>query len=86
MFEYKDYVESANYIKNRIRDRYPRIAIILGSGLGTLCEEIEDKIVIRYNEIPNFPISTVEGHTGELIIGKLGNKEIMAMNRKISLL
>ena len=47
---------------------------------------IKEKIVIKYNEIPNFPVSTVEGHAGELIIGKLGGKEIIAMNRKISLL
>ena len=43
-------------------------------------EEFEKKIVIKYNEIPNFPVSTVEGHAGELIIGKLGEKEIIAMN------
>lgn len=86
MFSYEKYEESAKYIKDKIGDLNPKIAIILGSGLGVLSDEIDEKIVIKYNDIPNFPVSTVEGHAGELIIGKLGGKEIIAMNRKISLL
>lgn len=80
MFKYEDYLETANFIKNKIGERIPRIAIILGSGLGVLSEEIQNKKVIKYSEIPNFPISTVEGHAGELIIGELKGKEIIAMN------
>lgn len=80
MFSYKEYEQSANYIKEKIGKKTPKIAIILGSGLGTLSSEIEEKIVIKYNEIPNFPVSTVEGHAGELIIGKIEGKEIIAMN------
>lgn len=83
MFNYEDYEKSANYIKERIKGRNPKIAIILGSGLGVLNGEIENKIVINYKEIPNFPVSTVEGHAGELIIGNLGGKEIIAMNGRI---
>ena len=86
MFEYQDYVKSANFIKEKIGNRKPKIAIILGSGLGVLSSEIENKVVIKYADIPNFPVSTVEGHAGELIIGELSGKEIIAMNRKISLL
>lgn len=80
MFKYENYVESANYIRERIGDRKPKIAIILGSGLGVISEDIQDKIIINYKEIPNFPVSTVDGHAGELIIGKIGDKEIIAMN------
>ncbi len=80
MFNYEKYVESANYIKEKMKGKKPKIAIILGSGLGVISDDIEDKIVINYKEIPNFPVSTVEGHAGELIIGKLGDKEIIAMN------
>lgn len=80
MYKYEDYVKSANFIKEKMGDRKPKIAIILGSGLGSLSSEITDKIVLNYKDIPNFPVSTVEGHAGELIIGKLGNKEIIAMN------
>ena len=57
----------------------PDTAIILGTGLGSLVNEITDKYEIKYEDIPNFPLSTVEGHSGKLIFGKLGNKEIMAM-------
>ncbi len=80
MFSYSNYEESSKYIKSKIGELRPRIAIILGSGLGVLSEEIEDKIVINYRDIPNFPVSTVEGHAGELIIGKLNGVEIIAMN------
>ena len=71
MFSYEKYQESANYIKNKLGEFKPKIAIILGSGLGVLSDEFDKKIVIKYSEIPNFPISTVEGHAGELIIGLL---------------
>jgi len=57
----------------------PKTAIILGTGLGQLASEITDKYEFPYNEIPNFPVSTVEGHAGKLIFGKLGGKDIMAM-------
>jgi purine-nucleoside phosphorylase len=57
----------------------PETAIILGTGLGSLVNEITDKYEVQYKDIPNFPLSTVEGHSGKLIFGKLGNKEIMAM-------
>ena len=77
MFKYEDYEKSANYLKERVNGLNPKIAIVLGSGLGVLSEEIKDKIVIKYNEIPNFPVSTVAGHAGELIIGKIGQKTVV---------
>lgn len=57
----------------------PKVGIILGTGLGNLASHITDKEEISYSDIPNFPISTVEGHSGKLIFGKLGDKEVMAM-------
>ena len=59
--------------------RFPKVGIILGTGLGELATQITDKQEIRYEDIPNFPVSTVEGHSGKLIIGKLGNCEVLAM-------
>lgn len=50
----------------------PETAIILGTGLGSLVHEITEAYEICYSEIPNFPVSTVEGHSGKLIFGKLG--------------
>lgn len=58
---------------------HPTTAIVLGTGLGQLASEITDATEFSYKDIPNFPVSTVEGHAGKLIFGKLGGKDIMAM-------
>ena len=70
--------ETATYLKGKI-STHPETAIILGTGLGSLVHEIADKYEIDYKDIPHFPLSTVEGHSGKLIFGKLGDKDIMAM-------
>ena len=70
--------ETASFISEHMHST-PETAIILGTGLGSLVNEITEKYEIKYEDIPNFPISTVEGHCGKLIFGKLGNKDIMAM-------
>ena len=70
--------ETAAFIKRKITN-HPETAIILGTGLGSLAYDITEKYEINYTDIPNFPLSTVEGHSGKLIFGKLGNKDIMAM-------
>ncbi len=69
---------TANFIKERIKSS-PEIGIILGTGLGGLVNEIEIIDSIPYHEIPNFPVSTVQGHAGRLIFGKLGDKDVLAM-------
>ena len=71
--------ETAEFLKSKMRTS-PETAIILGTGLGSLVNEITEKYEIEYKDIPNFPLSTVEGHSGKLIFGKLGGKEIMAMH------
>lgn len=70
--------ETAAYIKGKISIE-PEIGIILGTGLGGLVKEITIKHTIPYEEIPNFPVSTVEGHSGKLIFGELGGKQVVAM-------
>ncbi len=70
--------ETAAFLRGKMHTN-PQTAIILGTGLGNLANEITEKYEIRYQDIPNFPVSTVEGHNGKLIFGKLGNKDIMAM-------
>lgn len=57
----------------------PRYALILGSGLGTLADEIQDPQVVEYSEIPHFPVSTVPGHAGRLVLGMLAGKPVAAM-------
>ena len=70
--------ETATWLKVKMPSS-PTTAIILGTGLGKLANEITDAYRIPYTEIPNFPVSTVEGHSGNLIFGKLGNKDVLAM-------
>ncbi len=75
---YKKIQETASWLKERMTTS-PKTAIILGTGLGQLASEITDSYEFPYQDIPNFPVSTVEGHSGKLIFGKLGGKDIMAM-------
>ncbi len=70
--------QTSNYLKSKIEE-IPNTAIILGTGLGELVHEINNKQIIPYTEIPNFPVSTVEGHSGNLIVGTLGGKKVLAM-------
>ena len=70
--------ETADFIKSKTTVK-PMAGIILGTGLGGLVKEIKAETVIPYEEIPNFPVSTVEGHSGKLIFGNLGNQPVVAM-------
>lgn len=77
-----NYKETSDYLKKRIADSgraLPTVAIVLGSGLGKLGEKIEQPLVIPYKEIPHFKTSTAIGHKGNLIVGTLGDKAVMAM-------
>ena len=70
--------QTAQWIKERVAV-LPRTAIVLGTGLGRLAAEIEVEQEFPYADIPHFPVSTVEGHSGRLLFGRLGGKEIMAL-------
>ena len=70
--------ESAQFIQSKSEVK-PQIGLILGSGLGVLADEIQNPVKINYSEIPNFPVSTVEGHEGCLVLGELEGKMVVAM-------
>lgn len=70
--------EAVKFIRTKT-SMEPKIGIILGTGLGGLAKEIEQEVIIDYEEIPHFPISTVESHHGKLIFGRIGGKEVVAM-------
>ncbi len=70
--------ETASYIKSKT-DFTPEVGIILGTGLGGMVREIKSQFIIDYEEIPNFPVSTVEGHHGKLIFGQINGKNVIAM-------
>lgn len=75
--------ETIEYINKRIDGFKPELGIILGTGLGGLVNEIEVAHQLMYSNIPNFPISTLEFHSGKLIFGKLGGKRIVAMQGRL---
>lgn len=70
--------ETAAFIKAKIKDT-PTIGIVLGSGLGGLIDAVGKEAEIPYSSIPNFPISTVQGHSGKLVLGKMGEKNVLLM-------
>lgn len=70
--------QTKEYLLSKIK-LCPSVGLVLGSGLGILAEEIENPVYINYDEIPHFPVSTVEGHEGRLVIGNLRGKRVIAM-------
>ncbi|MCI2254632.1 purine-nucleoside phosphorylase [Domibacillus sp. PGB-M46] len=70
--------EAAGFLKEKLNVT-PEVGLILGSGLGVLADEVENAVSIPYETIPHFPVSTVEGHAGELVIGTLSGKTVAAM-------
>lgn len=70
--------EAAAYIQQQTPIR-PSIGLVLGSGLGVLADQIENSVAIHYSHIPHFPVSTVEGHAGEMLIGTLAGKPVLLM-------
>ena len=75
---YDKIMESVEFIKSKV-NRKPKIAVILGSGLGDLVNVVEDKEDISYESIPNFPVPTVKGHEGKLVFGRINDVEVLLM-------
>ena len=75
--------EAASYINSKTGGTVVSTGLILGSGLGPLAEEIENPVIIRYEDIPGFPVSTVEGHAGRLVIGTLEGKSVICMQGRV---
>ncbi len=74
--------EAAEFIRKKIKVQ-PAIALVLGSGLGGFADELADKIVIPYSQIPHFPMTSAIGHAGNLVIGKMGDVQVAAMQGRV---
>lgn len=70
--------QAADFIRSKT-DMKPQVALVLGSGLGKFAEQLKNQVAIPYGEIPHFPVSTVKGHAGQLVIGEAGGKIVVAM-------
>lgn len=80
---YDEVIEASAFLKNRLGALAPRIAIVLGSGLGAIANAIADPALIPYSEIPHFPQSTVEGHSGRIVAGKLAGIPVAVMQGRV---
>lgn len=72
-------MKAAEYVRARLGGQKPSVGIVLGSGLGKLADRIEDAVAVPYREIPGFPVSTAIGHKGNFIFGRLGGRNVLAM-------
>ncbi|XP_030587211.1 purine nucleoside phosphorylase 6 [Archocentrus centrarchus] len=77
-YSYENYKETADWLRNHV-EQHPKVAIICGSGLGGLADLLDDKKEFQYKDIPRFPTSTVPGHAGQLVFGKLNGCECVCM-------
>ena len=82
-FTFAQYQESADYIKEKIRGFIPKVAMVLGSGLGFLGDVVEHPTAIPYGEIPHFKASTAPGHAGRLVFGTLAGRNVAVMQGRM---
>lgn len=83
MSYYDQVAEAAAFLKSKLGSLEPRVGVVLGSGLGAAAEAAADPVVVPYSEIPRFPRSTVEGHSGRMVAGKLGGAEVIIMQGRV---
>jgi purine-nucleoside phosphorylase len=82
-FSFAQYQESADYLKNKLGGFVPKVAMVLGSGLGYLGDEVSDPIIVPYGEIPHFRHSTAPGHKGQLVFGTLAGRKVAVMQGRM---
>lgn len=79
MMEKNKIVKAADFLEKKLKGAQPEFGLVLGSGLGVLADEIENPVKVSYRDIPHFPVSTVAGHKGQLVIGTLEGRSVLAM-------
>ncbi len=83
MTYYDDVAKAAAFLKSRLGALAPRVGIVLGSGLGAVADAVTDAVIVPYREIPHFPQSTVEGHSGRIVAGLLGGAPVIVMQGRV---
>ncbi len=83
MTYYDQVAEAAAFLKSRLGSLAPKVGIVLGSGLGAAAEAVADPVIVPYAEIPHFPQSTVEGHSGRIVAGALGGSPVVIMQGRV---
>jgi purine-nucleoside phosphorylase len=83
MSYYDQVAEAAAFLKSKLGSLEPRVGVVLGSGLGAAAEAVAEPVIVHYSEIPHFPPSTVEGHSGRMVAGSLGGTPAIAMQGRV---
>ncbi len=83
MTYYDQVAEAVAFLKARLGSLEPHLGIVLGSGLGAVANAIRDPVIVPYSEIPNFPLSTVEGHSGRMVAGLLGGAPVIILQGRV---
>jgi len=83
MSYFDDVMMAAQYVRGKLGRLQPHLGIVLGSGLGAAAESVINPVIIPYEDIPNFPRSTVEGHSGRLVAGTLGGASVVVMQGRV---
>ena len=76
---YENAQQSVEFIRQKVGDDTPDVAVVLGSGLGAFADQLEDAVTIPYGDIPYFPISTAPSHKGQMVVGRLNGKRVLCM-------
>ncbi len=83
MTYYDQVAEAAAFLRARLGSLAPKVGIVLGSGLGAAADAVADPVIVPYSEIPHFPQSTVEGHSGRMVAGLLGGAPVVIMQGRV---
>src|SRR6185437_7016265 len=83
MTYFEQVTEAAGHLQAKLGSVEPRIGIVLGSGLGAVAESVADPIAVPYSEIPHFPQSTVAGHSGRIVAGRLNEVPVVVMQGRV---
>lgn len=82
-YTFSQYEQSAQYLRGKIGDFVPKVAMVLGSGLGFLGDLVEGAVSVAYSEIPHFKVSTAPGHKGQLVFGRLSGQNVAVMQGRM---
>jgi purine-nucleoside phosphorylase len=80
---FEDVKEAAEYLRSKLGNLKPHLGIVLGSGLGAAADAVRDRVIVPYDQIPRFPKSTVEGHSGRIVAGVLGGAPVLVMQGRV---
>ena len=83
MSYYQEVKEATQYLQGKLGKLSPRVGVVLGSGLGAVANRVTEEVRIPYGEIPHFPRSTVEGHSGRIVAGRLGGAPVLIMQGRV---